>query len=256
MPLFSATGPGAVSRLRTAWRMRVTSCVCDRRETTTRRQGRWHARAESAKLAKMTRPTGAFFLLFLIGCGGEDRAPVSSPAAAAVAADPSAPALVTGRAAVGAILMLEPVGTEPPLPEGPAIMDQYGRQFVPDLLFVRVGQVVEFRNSEDVDHNVRVLRNPTGTTVMDVSGSQHQVFKHTFEQPGSYDVSCDVHPGMRATIIATRTPHAVGTDDRGTFTFNGVTPGDYTLRVLSSGRETTQPVTVKSPRTEVTLSGR
>ena len=113
------------------------------------------------------------------------------------------------------------------MPEGPALMDQYGRQFVPDLLFVRVGQVVEFRNSEDVDHNIRVLRNPTGTTVMDVSGSQNQVFKHTFDRPGSYDVSCDVHPGMRATIVASRTPYAIGTDDRGTFTLKDVPPGGY-----------------------------
>jgi Copper binding proteins, plastocyanin/azurin family len=143
-----------------------------------------------------------------------------------------------------------------PLPEGPALMDQYGRAFVPDLLFARVGQVVEFRNSEDVDHNVRVLRNPTGTMVMDVSGSQHQVFRHTFDQPGSYDVSCDIHPGMRGTIIVTRTPWASGTDDRGMFTLRDVPPGDYTLRVLAAGRDTTQPVTVRGPRTEVTLAGR
>lgn len=135
-------------------------------------------------------------------------------------------------------------------------MDQYSRQFVPDLLFARVGQVVEFRNSEDVDHNIRVLRNPTGTTVMDVSGSQNQVFTHTFEQPGSYDVSCDIHPGMRGTIVVSRTPFVTGTDQGGTFTLNNVPAGRYTLKVSVGGRETSQEIEVKGPRTEVTPSAR
>jgi hypothetical protein len=208
----------------------------------------------------MRRATALLVVLLTTACSGSGQpqppAPASPPTAAARPADLSAPAVVTGRAPIGAVVTLEPIGKELPLPEGPAIMDQYGRAFVPDLLFVRVGQVVEFRNSEDVDHNVRVLRNPTGTTVMDVSGSQHQVFKFTFDQPGSYDVSCDVHPGMRGTIIASRTPWASGTDERGTFTLKDVPPGDYTIRVLAAGRESTQPVTVRGPRTEVTLAGR
>ena len=123
-------------------------------------------------------------------------------------------------------------------------------------MFARVGQVVEFRNSEDVDHNIRVLRNPTGTTVMDVSGSQNQVFTHTFEQPGSYDVSCDIHPGMRATIVVSRAPFVTGTDERGSFTLNNVPAGRYTLKVTVAGRETTQEIEVKWPRTDVTLSAR
>jgi hypothetical protein len=58
---------------------------------------------------------------------------------------------------------------------------------------------------------------------------------------------------MRATIVASRTPYAIGTDDRGTFTLKDVPPGEYTLRVLVSGRETTQAVSVKGPRTDVSL---
>ncbi len=142
------------------------------------------------------------------------------------------------------------------MPEGPAIMDQFSRSFIPDLLFVRVGQVVEFRNSEDENHNIRVLRNPTGATVMDVSGSRNQVFTHTFEQAGSFDVSCDIHPGMRATIVVARTPFVTGTDERGNFTLANVTEGRYALKVVASGRETAQQLDVKGPRTEVTLATR
>ena len=131
-------------------------------------------------------------------------------------------------------------------------MDQYSRQFVPDLLFVRVGQVVEFRNSEDVDHNVQVLRQPTGTTVLNESGSKGQVFKHVFEQPGWFDVVCDVHPGMRGTIVATTTPFAAWAGQDGAFTMSNVPQGQYVLKTLANGQETSRDISVDSPRITVT----
>lgn len=161
-------------------------------------------------------------------------------------------ALVTGRAPVGAIITMEPAGgAEAPLPEGPVIMDQYARQFVPSLLFSRVGQAVEFRNSEDVDHNVLVVRSPTGTTVRNESGSQGFRFTHTFEQAGSYDVSCDVHPGMRAMIVVTHAPYASGTDASGAYSFYNVPAGEYAMTVLVNGKETRQRVKVTGPTTEI-----
>jgi plastocyanin len=188
--------------------------------------------------------------LFRAGCSSSAPPPASTPAPVAATAA-SGTATVAGRTVPGALVMLEPASGEPPLPDGPAILDQYGKQFVPGVLFVRVGQRVEFRNSEDVDHNVRVIRNPTGTMVMDESGSQNQVFTHTFEQPGTFEVSCDIHPGMRATIVASRTPFAVETDAAGGFTIERVPAGAFVLKVLAAGRETSQPVTVVGPRTDL-----
>ncbi|MGQ0735907.1 MAG: cupredoxin domain-containing protein [Acidobacteriota bacterium] len=176
--------------------------------------------------------------------------PAEAPAAA------SGVGTVSGQAPPGAIVALEPVGSEPARPPGPVVMDQYSRAFIPDLLLVRVGQVVEFRNSEDVDHNVRVQRIATGATVMNESGSQNQVFKHTFDQTGSYEVSCDVHPGMRAIIAVTRTPFAVSADPRGVFTLMNVPDGTYVARVSGAGRETSQEIRVQGPTTEVNLTGR
>ena len=134
-------------------------------------------------------------------------------------------------------------------------MDQYGKQFVPDLLFVRVGQVVEFRNSDDETHNVQVLRRPTGTTVMNESGSKGQIFTQVFEQVGSFDVNCDIHPGMRATIVATNTPFAGMAGPNGNFSINNVPPGKYLLKSrTTTGGESSQEVVVTAPQT--TVSGR
>jgi hypothetical protein len=131
-------------------------------------------------------------------------------------------------------------------------MDQYAKQFLPEVLFVRVGQVVEFRNSDDETHNVQVLRMPTGTTVMNESGSKGQVFRHLFQQPGSFDVNCDIHPGMRATIIATETPFTAVAGPNGTFSIEGVPPGNYVLKMQTpNGRETSQDIAVTTPRTTI-----
>ena len=170
-------------------------------------------------------------LLISSGCSRPEEPP---PAAAdvQVSGNSGRPTLV-GQAPAGSVVILEPVvPREAPLPEGPAILDQYARNFVPDLLLVRVGQRVEFRNSEDVDHNVAVIRSPTGTRVFDTSTPPYQKYEHTFDAAGRYEVSCDIHPGMRATIVATTTPYAAVVDPSGRFSFVDLEPGSYKL-VLS-----------------------
>ena len=123
-------------------------------------------------------------------------------------------------------------------------MDQFSKAFVPETLFVRVGQPVTFKNSEDQLHNVTVVRSRTGTRVLNISQNQGDVHTHTFDQPGEYDVSCDVHPGMRATLVAATTPYATFADARGTFAFQNVPPGEYRLRVSADGRDSERTVTV------------
>lgn len=174
-------------------------------------------------------------------------------AAAPARGAPSGRAVVTGTAPAGTIVTIEREGAEPPpVPDGHVILDQYARQFIPSVLYARVGQTVEFRNSEDVDHNVQVLRMPAGITVMNESGSRGQVFTHVFREAGLYEVICDVHPGMRAAIVVTAVPRAAYAANR-TFTFADVEPGVYVVRALSGGRQTSQTVVVTAPETHVTI---
>jgi plastocyanin len=98
-------------------------------------------------------------------------------------------------------------------------MDQISKAFVPEMLVVRVGQPVESRNSEDIEHNVIVRKARTGWSVFNESPSPFEKYVHTFTEPGVYSVACDIHPGMRATVVATTTPYAVLADGRGSFSF-------------------------------------
>jgi plastocyanin len=172
--------------------------------------------------------------------------PADAPAPAATSPPAAAAATVSqlsGRAPAGALVTLEPTAGVP-MPEGNAVLDQFSKAFVPETLFVRVGQPVVFKNSEDQLHNVTVVRSRTGTGVFNISQNQGDVHTHTFEQAGEYDVTCDVHPGMRATIVASNTPYAVYADAQGAFSFANITPGRYRLKVSAGGRETERAVEV------------
>lgn len=191
------------------------------------------------------RPFTALALLLCAACAGPAETPPPDAAAAT-----SGPTTVVGRAPAGALVTLEPEGGAP-MPEGPAVMDQYAKAFVPDLLFVRLGQPVIFKNSEDQPHNVSVVRARTGAGVFNISQNQGDAHTHVFDLGGEYDVTCDVHPGMRATLVATAAPHAVYADARGEFAFSNIAPGRHTLRVSAQGRETVQVVDVAGVRLDL-----
>jgi hypothetical protein len=124
-------------------------------------------------------------------------------------------------------------------------MDQFAKAFVPETLFVRVGQPVTFKNSDDQLHNITIVRSRTGTTVMNISQNEGDLHTYQFAQSGEYAVTCDVHPGMRATIVASTTPHAAYVDGSGRFAFQNVAPGRYSLRIAADGRDIERMVEVK-----------
>ena len=130
-------------------------------------------------------------------------------------------------------------------------MDQYAKQFVPTLLFVRVGQPVTFRNSEDQLHDVTIIRSRTGATVFNTSQDPFHENLFTFDNPGEFDVICDVHPGMRATIVATTTPYAIFADAAGRYALPQVAHGTYTLQITSAGQTREQRVEIAGATVEL-----
>jgi plastocyanin len=187
--------------------------------------------------------------LFAAACGSDDSAPAPAPAAAPPATSSEVSGTVPRNALV-TLLPAEPV----PMPGGPAVMDQYAKQFVPNVLYVRVGQPVEFRNSEDMPHNVMVTRRGTGAAVFNVGTEPQQKHVHTFDRVGQFDVTCDIHPGMQATLIATNSPLSTIAGDNGQFTLPNVKHGSYTLSLTFEGRTVEQPLEVTGARTEVRVT--
>ena len=191
--------------------------------------------------------TLAAFLTAACGSSTPPASSVSSPPPAATTSE------VTGTVPRNAIVTLLPAQPVP-MPEGPAVMDQYAKQFVPNVLYVRVGQPVEFRNSEDMPHNVTVMRRGTGAEVFNVGTEPQQKYVHTFDRVGQFDVTCDIHPGMQATLIATQSPLATIADDGGRFSLPEVKVGSYKLSLTFEGRTVEQPIEVAGARTEVRVN--
>ena len=184
------------------------------------------------------------------GCGPSSTESQTPPPAAPVAAS----AEVTGVAPKNAIVTLIPASGETPTPAEPALMDQISKQFLPHTLLARVGQPVEFRNSEDMPHNVTVIRRESGSEVFNVSTDRGQNYVHTFDRVGQFDVKCDIHEGMEATVIVARGPMTTIAGDDGRFSIPNVAFGDYLASVTFSGQTVEHPVAVADARTEVQLT--
>jgi plastocyanin len=193
----------------------------------------------------------------LSGCAGqpEQSTPPAPPASAAPADD--TPGLVTGQApaavnGVPSVVLLTPrPSREFAPPAQTPYMDQVTLTFTPPVLFVRTGRPAEFRNSDDVLHNVRVREEATKEGVFNVAIPTGGSYQFTFERDGFYDVGCDIHPGMSAQVIATSTPYATMADADGNYFFEGVEPGAYTLTIYSGTEKSEKAVEVVGGRTEI-----
>jgi hypothetical protein len=133
-------------------------------------------------------------------------------------------------------------------------MDQALQTFLPDVLFVRTGQPTEFRNSDDVLHNVNVRDDETKTQAFNVAIPTGGSYNFTFKADGAYGVHCDIHPAMGALIVATSTPYAMQSDAAGAYAFDNVEAGAYRLVVWAGAKKLEKPVDVSGASTEASIA--
>ena len=126
---------------------------------------------------------------------------------------------------------------------GRAVMDQRNETFVPHVLAVTVGTVVEFPNSDKTFHNVfslsKVKRFDLGRYAAGRSKSVQ------FDRPGLVRVFCDIHSHMNAFVLVLSHPFFDVTDEAGRFRIANVPPGTYTVVGWYEGEQrTSRAVTV------------
>ena len=132
-------------------------------------------------------------------------------------------------------------------------MDQVSLSFGPELLFVRTGQPAEFRNSDDTLHNVNVKHEETREQAFNVAIPTGGNYQHTFGRDGFYRVGCDIHPAMAASIFAATTPFTTLAAVDGSFAFDDVPPGPWTVTIYTGGKRLHKDVEVKGGVTQVTI---
>ena len=188
----------------------------------------------------------------MVGCTEAPKPASTAPAPSAVPVSQPGLVSVTGKAPQGAVVALESTASsDAAFPPGPVVMDQRGQQFLPPLLVARVGQPVEFRNGEGIAHNVNVTRNVGGGVEFNVSTDPGQAYTHTFTTAGTYEVACDIHPSMRASLAIVNSPHAAMAGDFGSFVIMNVPPGTYELVTLYGNETTRRTVEVAGTHTDV-----
>jgi hypothetical protein len=114
----------------------------------------------------------------------------------------------------------------------------------------QAGQIVQFRNSEDVLHNVRVTNTGDQQPVFNIATPPFGKYEHKFEA-GFYAVTCDIHTAMRSSILVTRTPYTTTTGPDGSFAIENVRPGPYKLTIYAGAQPVVRSVEVKGARTDL-----
>jgi plastocyanin len=184
-------------------------------------------------------------LLGLTAAGCSRTRPEETEASAAH--DPQTVIGLTAPAANGrpSIVVLEPAsGPDPVRQQTVPVLDQVQQTFIPSLLLVRTGQPVEFRNNDDVLHNVKVREAATGDSTFNVAIPTGDKFIFVFSRDGFYDVGCDIHPAMSAHILATTSPFSVLAEPEGHFAINDVPPGEYRAIAYSGADQIERTITV------------
>ena len=149
-------------------------------------------------------------------------------------------------------IVLEPVPAKAFPPSNQTVtIDQRGLKFIPTLLVIQQGTIVEFKNSDTVSHNIfwpnisgdKKLGHNLGTA----PSGQSQKFK--FTTPGNIAVLCNIHPEMSANIVVSPSPYFAQTDATGAFSINDVPEGTYKATAWRKGKATTVNVMVKGDTT-------
>ena len=152
------------------------------------------------------------------------------PAAAALGASPRRPVELRP-----AVVYLDPAPGGALEGDGTAraTMDQRDETFVPHVLAITVGTIVDFPNSDLTFHNVFSL---SRTRTFDLGRySQGKSKSVRFDRPGVVQVFCDIHSHMSAYILVFAHRYFAVTDKAGSFSITGIPPGTYTLAAWHEG---------------------
>jgi plastocyanin len=180
--------------------------------------------------------------------------PVTQQPSPVVAGDT---ATVVGKAPTAAaivILMPESAARLEALPSESVVMDQSAQMFLPSVLIARTGQPVLFTNSDSELHNINVKNSETREQAFNVAIPTGQTYSSTFARDGFYDVRCDIHTAMSATIVASSSPFVAVSNADGSFRFDDVPRGSYTLHVYGGSQPIVISVAVDAATTEVKIN--
>jgi plastocyanin len=118
---------------------------------------------------------------------------------------------------------------------GRAVMDQRNETFVPHVLAVTTGTVVDFPNSDRIYHNVFSLSKTRSFDLGRYAVGKSKSVR--FDRPGIVRVFCDIHAHMSAFILVFGHPFFAMTDAEGRYRIDNVPPGAYHVVAWNEGTQ-------------------
>ena len=112
----------------------------------------------------------------------------------------------------------------------PAVMDQKGCLYTPQILAIQTGQKLTVKNSDPCIHNVHTTSKAGNADHNDAQMAAGADLTYTFDKPEMFlKFQCDVHPWMFAWVSIFDSPYFSVSDKDGKFTIKNVPPGKYTI---------------------------
>jgi plastocyanin len=127
---------------------------------------------------------------------------------------------------------------------GHATMDQRNETFVPHVLAITTGTVVDFPNSDKFYHNVFSLSKSSRFDLGRYAAGHSRSIR--FDRPGIVRVFCDIHSHMNAFILVFGHPFFAMTDTEGRYRIADVPSGTYNVVAWNEGTSS-DPKTVTVP---------
>ena len=148
------------------------------------------------------------------------------------------------------VVFIEEIGgSDYPAPKEHGIVDQFNLTFVPHVLAVQKGTVIDFPNSDLVRHNVF---SPPGCCKQFNLGTYGVgvVKQVIFDKSCDVPLLCNVHAEMSAFVVILDNPYFVVTLRDGNFKIDNVPPGEYTLKAWHEKfRSVTREIRVEAGKT-------
>lgn len=123
-------------------------------------------------------------------------------------------------------------GLHPPKTPATTVIDQRDFQFTPETTALRVGGSVKFLNNDGPTHNVRAAHSAAEFSENLTPDTE---YVHVFKKPtpilDPITLGCIYHGNMRAFVFVFDHPFFAVTDTPGTFRFEQVPVGEYSLDI-------------------------
>jgi plastocyanin len=156
----------------------------------------------------------------------------------------------------GAIVVLRRSDGPTPKPRATRVkaVIQKDKRFMPHVLAVPLGSTVEFRNEDELFHNVFSLSKPNDFDLgLYKSGAQRE---QVFTTSGPVQLLCNIHAAMNGWLYVSDSPWFAQADAQGRFTLKAVPAGSYEVEVWHewSSASVKQPLKVTGPMADLSYT--